>query len=190
MYNVYVEDFMVRDVRYIWHGISYQKLKEILKENRKLRGFPLVDNPDSMILLGSIQRLELIKLIEKHIGRERRLQVTRALSGKKFVYTSQPLSNRPFNRPIAKRSQVAQKWHKEAEERAREEMERQLREQERTRRPSRFEVIPAPDILKMQRQSVNDLTMSANNGGGPDHVSHICAIDFDVNRHGATRVTS
>ncbi|KAK9307106.1 hypothetical protein QLX08_002435 [Tetragonisca angustula] len=138
MYNVYVEDFMVRDVKYIWHGITYQKLKEILKENRKLRGFPLVDNPDSMILLGSIQRLELIKLIEKHIGRERRLQ-------------------------------VAQKWHKEAEERAREEMERQLRDQERTRRPSRFEVIPAPDILKMQRQSVNDLTMSPNNGAAPDH---------------------
>ncbi|KAG5329820.1 CLCN2 protein, partial [Acromyrmex charruanus] len=138
MYNVYVEDFMVRDVKYIWHGISYQKLKDILKENRKLRGFPLVDNPDSMILLGSIQRLALIKLIEKHIGRERRLQ-------------------------------VAQKRHKEAEERAREEIERQLREQERTRRPSRFEVIPAPDILKMQRQSVNDLTMSANNGSGPDH---------------------
>ncbi|CAK9817571.1 Chloride channel protein 2 [Anthophora quadrimaculata] len=138
MYNVYVEDFMVRDVKYIWHGITYQKLKETLKENRKLRGFPLVDNPDSMILLGSIQRLELIKLIEKHIGRERRLQ-------------------------------VAQKWHKEAEERAREERERQLREQERTRRPSRFEVIPAPDILKMQRQSVNDLTMSPNNGTAPDH---------------------
>ena len=66
---------MVREVKYIWHGITYQRLKEILKENRKLRGFPLVDNPDSMILLGSIQRLELIKLIEKHIGRERRLQV-------------------------------------------------------------------------------------------------------------------
>jgi len=46
-----------------------------------------------------------------------------------------------------------------------------MREQERTRRPSRFEVIPAPDILKMQRQSVNDLTMSPNNGGS-DHVSH------------------
>lgn len=75
MYNIYVEDFMVRDVKYIWHGITYQRLKETLKENRKLRGFPLVDNPDNMILLGSIQRLELIKLIEKHIGRERRLQV-------------------------------------------------------------------------------------------------------------------
>lgn len=137
MYNVYVEDFMVRDVTYIWHGITYQRLKEMLKENRKLRGFPLVDNPGSMILLGSIQRLELIKLIEKHIGRERRLQ-------------------------------VAQKWQKEAEERAKEEMERQLREQERTRRPSRFEVIPAPDILKLQRQSTSDLTSS---GVGNDPVS-------------------
>lgn len=88
----------------------------------------------------------------------------------------------------ANRSQVAQKWHKEAEERAREEMERQLREQERTRRPSRFEVIPAPDILKMQRQSVNDLTMSANNGGAPDHVSHIRTIDTDVNRRGTIHI--
>ncbi|KAK0097508.1 hypothetical protein PV326_001430 [Microctonus aethiopoides] len=141
MYNIYVEDFMVRDVKYIYHGISYQKLKDTLKENRKLRGFPLVDNPDSMILLGSIQRLELIKLIEKQIGRERRLQ-------------------------------VAQKLHKEAAERAREEMERQLREQERTRRPSRFEVIPAPDILKMQRQSANDLTL-AGNGSSDHHTYHI-----------------
>lgn len=76
MYNVYVEDFMVRNVKYIWHGITYQNLKEMLKENRKLRSFPLVDSPDSMTLLGSIQRLELIKMIEKHIGRERRLQVS------------------------------------------------------------------------------------------------------------------
>jgi hypothetical protein len=45
MYSVYVEDFMVRDVKYIWHGMSYGKLKEVLKENRNLRSFPLVDNP-------------------------------------------------------------------------------------------------------------------------------------------------
>ncbi len=28
-----------------------------------------------MILLGSIQRMELVNLIEKHIGRDRRIQV-------------------------------------------------------------------------------------------------------------------
>lgn len=31
MYNIYVENFMVRDVRYIWPNISYQALKSILK---------------------------------------------------------------------------------------------------------------------------------------------------------------
>lgn len=30
---------------------------------------------ETMILLGSIQRIELIKLIERQVGRERRLQV-------------------------------------------------------------------------------------------------------------------
>lgn len=75
MYNVYVEDFMLRNIEYIWHGITYAKLKNILKSHKKLRGFPLVDSPDSMILLGSVQRMELIKLIEKHVGRDRRQQV-------------------------------------------------------------------------------------------------------------------
>lgn len=75
MYSIYVEDFMIRDVKYIWNGMTYSELKTILQENRNLRGFPLVDNPDSMILLGSMQRLELRRLIEKQIGRERRQQV-------------------------------------------------------------------------------------------------------------------
>ncbi|XP_033224488.1 chloride channel protein 2 isoform X7 [Belonocnema kinseyi] len=64
---------------------------------------------------------------------------------------------------------VAQMMQKEAAERVREEMERQLKEQERSRRPSRFEVIPAPDILKMQRQSATDLSMAGNNGNSSDH---------------------
>lgn len=75
MYSIYVEDFMKRDVKYIWNGMTYKELKTILQENRNLRGFPLVDKPESMILLGSMQRLELRRLIEKQIGRERRLQV-------------------------------------------------------------------------------------------------------------------
>lgn len=136
MYSMYVEDFMVRDVKYIWHGMSYGKLKEILKENRSLRSLPLVDNPESMILLGSIQRIELIKLIERHIGRERRLQ-------------------------------VAAKWQKEAQERAKEEMERKIWEEtQKQRRPSRFEVIPAPDIFKLRQHSTGELISSSNLAGG------------------------
>ncbi|XP_035894794.1 chloride channel protein 2 isoform X1 [Anopheles stephensi] len=129
MYNIYVEDFMVRDVRYIWKGISYQQLKEILKANKGLRSLPIVDSPDNKVLLGSVQRYELIKMIDKHIGREKRLE-------------------------------VAAKLMKEAEEKAREEQERQKREAAealKTRRPSRFEVVPAPDILKLRERANNEM---------------------------------
>ncbi|CAH1103822.1 unnamed protein product, partial [Psylliodes chrysocephalus] len=119
MYNVYVENFMVRDVTYIFYGMSYQQLKVLLKENRQRKSFPLVENPDSMVLLGSIQRMPLIQVIEKQIGKERRLQ-------------------------------VAAIRQREAEEKAREEAERLADERNNKRRSSRFQVVPAPDILHRQ----------------------------------------
>lgn len=125
MYNFSVDDFMVRDVKYIWYGISYQSLKEILKLNKQLRSLPLVDSPDNMILLGSVQRHELIKMIDKHIGREKRLE-------------------------------VAAKWKKEAEEREEQERIKQMQE-ERQRRPSRFEVVPAPDVIKLREIANNEM---------------------------------
>lgn len=36
---------MVRDTKFIWNNMSYHELKAVLKENRNLRSFPLVDNP-------------------------------------------------------------------------------------------------------------------------------------------------
>ena len=63
--KVYVEDFMLREVKYIWRGMSYRELREVLKDGKKLRSFPLVDNPHNMILLGSIQRTELIQVVKK-----------------------------------------------------------------------------------------------------------------------------
>ena len=76
-YNFFVEDFMMRDVKYIWYGMKYRELREVLKDGKKLRSFPLVDRPDKMILLGSIQRPELISVIERLIGKERRMEVAR-----------------------------------------------------------------------------------------------------------------
>lgn len=89
----------------------------------------MVDNPGNMILLGSVQRHELIKMIDKHIGREKRLE-------------------------------VAAKWQKEAQERARHEQEKlqkEIDERMKTRRTSRFEVIPAPDILKLREIANNEM---------------------------------
>lgn len=126
MYDVYVEDFMTRDVKYIYEGMSYEQLKAILKENKSLKSFPLVDNPDNMVLLGSIQRMNLIELIEHHIGRERRLQ-------------------------------IAAIRQREAQEKAKEEAQRRV--EERQRRPSRFHVSPAPDMLGLRQMSENHLNI-------------------------------
>lgn len=154
IYNVYVEDFMVRDVKYIWYNMSYRDLKRVLRENKVLRVFPLVDKPgtytvkrfieyyrfvyfnvvyvfisDSMILLGSVPRIELIKLIDRQVGKERRMQ-------------------------------VVAKWQKEAQEKL-DEIERKRREHNKERRPSRFEVTPAPDALQ-RRLSISTQSLSTN----------------------------
>ncbi|XP_031617076.1 chloride channel protein 2 isoform X2 [Contarinia nasturtii] len=129
MYNIFVEDFMVRDVKFIWQTISYQALKNVLKQNKHLRSLPLVDSPENMILLGSVQRHELIKMIDKHIGREKRLD-------------------------------VAAKWQKEAEDRAREEYEKRQKEYEernKSRRSSRFEVVPAADVSRLREIANNEM---------------------------------
>ncbi|RZC39085.1 chloride channel protein 2, partial [Asbolus verrucosus] len=74
IYSVYVEDFMVTDLKYIYHGMPFEKLKNMLKENKNIKSFPLVNNPVRLILLGSISRLQLIELIERQVGKQRRLQ--------------------------------------------------------------------------------------------------------------------
>lgn len=65
---------MVRNVVFIYHKMTYEELKQILLDNRILTRFPLVDNPKSRVLLGSIQRMQLIKLLEKQVGRSKRLE--------------------------------------------------------------------------------------------------------------------
>ncbi|GIX79872.1 chloride channel protein 2 [Caerostris extrusa] len=73
-HNVYVDDIMVREIVYIWEGATYREIKSILRSNKRLQSFPLVESSESMILLGSVQRMELMRLLERHLGRERRLE--------------------------------------------------------------------------------------------------------------------
>ena len=61
--------------RYIWYGMSYNQLRTILKADKSLKVLPLVDSSQQMILLGSIQRRELVAAIERQVGMDRRLAV-------------------------------------------------------------------------------------------------------------------
>ena len=141
-YNVFVEDFMLREVKYIWYGMSYRQLRSILKEGKKLRAFPLVDNPDSMILLGSIQRAELIQVIEDLIGRDRRMKISMQRYGEKL----KRMALEEQRKIQAKMDDQAKKAAEEAKKLAEEEKT----VQEKARRPSRFEIKAVPAEVKSE----------------------------------------
>lgn len=132
-YNVFVEDFMLRDIKFIWFGMTYKELRQVLKDGRHLRGFPLVDAPDSMILLGSIPRTELISAIEVLIGRHRRHQVAMQRYGAKLK--ARALEEQKM---IQKRIDEAEKARKEKEEAEKKNVLEVATP--KGRRPSRFEV--------------------------------------------------
>lgn len=75
VYEVCVEDFMVREVHYVCKGLTYRELKDVLRGARRLQSLPLVDSGDSMVLLGSVRRPDLLALVDAHVGRARRLRV-------------------------------------------------------------------------------------------------------------------
>ena len=77
-YNIFVEDFMNFDVKYIYYGMTYNELKDTLKDDKSLKVFPLVDSTEQMVLLGSIQKRELVGAIEEQIGMDRRLAIKAA----------------------------------------------------------------------------------------------------------------
>ncbi|KAM4012248.1 chloride channel protein ClC-Kb-like, partial [Anomaloglossus baeobatrachus] len=72
-HDVCAEDFMVTDLRYLVKGFRYKDVRNLLKSS-DLRQFPIVDAEDSRILLGSVSRKTLSKLMSDQLGTERRIQ--------------------------------------------------------------------------------------------------------------------
>lgn len=85
---------MIKDVKFVHLGMTYEELKLVLKADRHIKVFPLVDNPMNMILLGSVSRKELIDAIEHQIGLARRLQIV-ALPKKEPEQDTQSLMSQP-----------------------------------------------------------------------------------------------
>ncbi|XP_065598316.1 chloride channel protein 1 [Cyrtonyx montezumae] len=70
-YNIFVEDIMVQDVKFVSSNCKYQDLQTLL-QSTTVKTLPLVDSPETMILLGSVERSELQALLQRHISPERR----------------------------------------------------------------------------------------------------------------------
>ncbi|QQP53456.1 Chloride channel protein, partial [Caligus rogercresseyi] len=136
-YSVYVEDFMMRQIKYIWHGMTFSELRGVLKEGRKLRSFPLVDSPSQMILLGSIQRTELIRAIEHQIGSKRRSEVARQRYEERFIREREKEQRRKIEQETRRLREL---------EEARKAIESKNSPAKSQRRPSRFGVTPVNEL--------------------------------------------
>uniref|UniRef100_A0A8C5CPE2 Chloride voltage-gated channel 1 n=1 Tax=Gadus morhua TaxID=8049 RepID=A0A8C5CPE2_GADMO len=71
-YNIFVEDIMVRRVKFLSSHSTYRELINLL-DSTSLRTIPLVDSRESMILLGSIERTELQGVSDWWLSAERRV---------------------------------------------------------------------------------------------------------------------
>lgn len=65
---------MITDIKAVYLGMNYINLKDLLIKNKKITVFPLIDNPQTMTLLGSIPRSELIHLLDQQMGAVNRRQ--------------------------------------------------------------------------------------------------------------------
>uniref|UniRef100_A0A8C9EXX5 Chloride voltage-gated channel 1 n=1 Tax=Pavo cristatus TaxID=9049 RepID=A0A8C9EXX5_PAVCR len=80
-YNIFVEDIMVQDVKFVSSNCKYRDLQTLL-QSTTVKTLPLVDSPETMILLGSVERSELQSLLQKHISPERRRYLNRQMQQK------------------------------------------------------------------------------------------------------------
>ncbi|NXX58336.1 CLCN1 protein, partial [Scopus umbretta] len=80
-YNIFVEDIMVQDVKFISSNCKYRDLQTLL-QSTTVKTLPLVDSPETMILLGSVERSELQALLQRHISPERRRLLNREMQQK------------------------------------------------------------------------------------------------------------
>ncbi|XP_038036145.1 chloride channel protein 1 isoform X3 [Anas platyrhynchos] len=87
-YNVFVEDIMVQDVKFVSSNCKYRDLQTLL-QSTTVKTLPLVDSPETMILLGSVERSELQALLQRHISPERRRCLNREMQ--------QKLAEAPYN---------------------------------------------------------------------------------------------
>ncbi|CAL1547761.1 unnamed protein product [Lymnaea stagnalis] len=69
---LYVEDFMVKDVKFVAFDATYDDLQKLILET-KHRSYPLVDAKESMILLGSIQRFELERILLIRLSQDQKI---------------------------------------------------------------------------------------------------------------------
>jgi chloride channel 2 len=50
IHSIFVEDFMNRNVKYIWHGITFGELKNLIADSQGIRSFPLLGDTGNPLI--------------------------------------------------------------------------------------------------------------------------------------------
>ncbi|XP_018109373.1 chloride channel protein ClC-Kb-like isoform X2 [Xenopus laevis] len=82
-HDICAEDFMVTNLQYLIKGFKYRDIRSLLK-SCDLKQFPIVDSEESKILLGSVSRKILTKLLADQLSPERRIQYMLDKTGGNF----------------------------------------------------------------------------------------------------------
>uniref|UniRef100_A0A4X2M8J5 Chloride channel protein 1 n=1 Tax=Vombatus ursinus TaxID=29139 RepID=A0A4X2M8J5_VOMUR len=134
-YTIFVEDIMVREVKFVSASCTYRDLQALL-QTTTVKTLPLVDSTDSMILLGSVERSELQSLLQRHLSPERRLREAQEMARK--------LAELPFNGQV---KQAGQELPRNTSARGRPQSFAFVDEEEEEDIPGRTELPPSPHPL-------------------------------------------
>ena len=154
--------------------MTYNELKATLKKDKSLKIFPLVASSEQMILLGSIQRRELVTVIERQVGMDRRLAVKSARRREEETERRRRVKEQKIKVLQEELIKAAiEKTNVKTEEgETTETLSPASEASETDRRPSRFEVssvAPVKGILK--NSSVSDLNATVSGFPSTRHFS-------------------
>lgn len=77
-HKVLVQDFMDREILYVWPNCTYRFLKHLLDNNLHWNEFPFLKSPESMIFLGTITRSEIEFILSEFLNHRRRTEVAKS----------------------------------------------------------------------------------------------------------------
>lgn len=93
-YDTLLGDIMRRDLTAVASNCTYADLLAALRRSQA-HTFPFVDTTESMMLLGSVERSELVSLLQTQLSLERRLLSVAGMAGIGAKERSSPRSSRP-----------------------------------------------------------------------------------------------
>ncbi|CAK5090898.1 unnamed protein product [Meloidogyne enterolobii] len=67
-HGILVEQFMTCDIKFLSNETTYAEMQEVLFDNPRLKAFPIVENEETRILIGSCSRSRLIRILNNHVG--------------------------------------------------------------------------------------------------------------------------